>query len=130
MSQAELKKVKSKEEVKKELKKLLIEIAKNLPLEGDLRDILMDRRDDLRVYIEGWKAVVDMKVEDVIISEYKDIVFEIDVDVDIENPTIYTFLLKCDIVSAHNEENFKTATLQIKNMKMKEVKETDEAKEN
>ena len=122
--QAEIsKKVKSKEEVKKELKKLLIEIAKELPLEGDLRDILMDRRDDLRVYIEHWKAVVDMKVEDVVISEFKDIVFEIDVDVDIENPTIYTFLLKCDIVSAHNEKNFKTTTLQIKNMKLKEMKE-------
>jgi hypothetical protein len=90
----------------------------------------MDRRNDLRVYIDHWDAVVDMKIEDMVISEFKGIVFEIDVDVDLDDDIIYRYLLKCDLVSALNEENFKTTTLQIKNMKLKEVKETDEAKEN
>ena len=117
--QIELSGVKTKEQVKEEVKRLLIEVKKELPLENTLREILMSRSEDIRVYVEGWRSLTEIRVEDMVIKCYKEKKYTIDVDIDIEKLITYTFLFTCDEVLAYNIKNAKVATLEIKNLKIK-----------
>ena len=112
---------KTKEQVKEELKQLLLEIKKALPKEGTLRDILMNKSDDIRVYLDKWKSLDEIKIEDVTIKIFREVQYLIDVDIDIERAITYSFVLVCDEILAVNEKNAGVAVLEIKNLKLREL---------
>jgi hypothetical protein len=116
--QIETKNVKTKEEIMEELKRLILEVKKELPIENNLREILMSKNENIRVYVEGWKLLTIVQIEDVLIKIFKDKVYIIDVD-DSEKLVTYSYLFECDEIQAYNKKNAKVATLEIKNMRIK-----------
>jgi hypothetical protein len=118
--QIETKNVKTKEEIMEELKRLILEVKKELPIENNLREILMSKNENIRVYVEKWRDFTSIEIDnELIIKVYRGKLYIIDVNVDSERLITYSYLFECDEIQAYNKRNAKVATLDIKNMRIK-----------
>jgi protein-arginine kinase len=111
--------LKTKEQVEVELRKLIIKIKRELPKEGSFREILMDKRKNIHVYIENIGDVTKIRAEDTAFKIMKGKEYLIDIDIDIERAVTYSYIFVCDEIVAYNKTNAKVATVGMRPLKLK-----------
>ena len=105
-----------KQHLKDLLKKTILQIKRDLPLEGEFRDIISKKLEFVSAYIESYEKIDTIEYENFELRTAKGETYTLYV---CYCPYEFIFLFKADMTYVINKKTRKLALIDMRNMKLK-----------